>query len=256
MQQCYSFSLWTLFSFLEHFPPSILPLRLEFILCFWTYSSYYSPSHHSALASFSPLFFRALTELYCFNQSFLLKTFASKFFQIFYIFNIIQRIILCHLFLPIKNLNSLFIFCFFNKFIYLFIFGCVGSLLLHVGFLYLRRVGTTLRCGARASHCSGFFYCGARALGTWTSVFVACRLSSCGSWALELRLSSCRAQAQLLLGMWDLPRPGVEPMSLEFAGRFLTIAPPGKSPLSILTVLCLPISHDKIANGEAKSITA
>ena len=38
-------------------------------------------------------------------------------------------------------------------------------------------------------------------------------LSSCGLWALEHRLSSCGAQAQLLHGMWDLPGPGFEPVS-------------------------------------------
>ena len=30
--------------------------------------------------------------------------------------------------------------------------------------------------------------------------------------------------------MWDLPRPGLEPVSPELAGGFLTTAPPGKSP--------------------------
>ena len=54
-------------------------------------------------------------------------------------------------------------------------------------------------------------------------------LSSCGSWALELRLSSCGSWAELLCGMWDLPRPGIEPMSPGSAGGFLTAAPPGKS---------------------------
>ena len=51
---------------------------------------------------------------------------------------------------------------------------------------------------------------------------------SCGSWAVECRLSSCGAQAQLLHSMWDLPRPGLEPMSPALAGRFLTTGPPGK----------------------------
>ena len=45
------------------------------------------------------------------------------------------------------------------------------------------------------------------------------------------RLSSCGSQAQLLRGMWDLPRPGLEPMSPAFAGRFSTTAPPGKPPM-------------------------
>ena len=30
--------------------------------------------------------------------------------------------------------------------------------------------------------------------------------------------------------MWDLPGPGLEPMSLALTGGFLTTAPPGKSP--------------------------
>ena len=53
--------------------------------------------------------------------------------------------------------------------------------------------------------------------------------SSCGSWALEHRLSSCGAWVQLLHGMWDLPGPGLEPGSPALAGGFLTTAPPGKS---------------------------
>ncbi|KAJ8784007.1 hypothetical protein J1605_009050 [Eschrichtius robustus] len=42
------------------------------------------------------------------------------------------------------------------------------------------------------------------------------------------RLSSCGSRAQLLRGMWDLPRPGLEPVSPALAGRFSTTAPPGK----------------------------
>ena len=52
--------------------------------------------------------------------------------------------------------------------------------------------------------------------------------SSCGLWALEHRLSSCGTEAQLLHGMWDLPRPGLEPVSPALAGGFLTTVPPGK----------------------------
>ena len=55
----------------------------------------------------------------------------------------------------------------FYLFIYLFIYGCVGSSLLRAGFLQLRWAGATLRCGARASHHSGFSCCGARPLGAW-----------------------------------------------------------------------------------------
>ena len=50
-----------------------------------------------------------------------------------------------------------------------------------------------LRCGAHASHCGGFFCCGARALDARASVAVACSLSSCDSRAQECRLGSCGA---------------------------------------------------------------
>ena len=89
-------------------------------------------------------------------------------------------------------------------------------------------MGAILRCSAWASHCGGFSCCGAWALGMRASVVVARGLSSCGSQALELRLSRCGTRAQLLRGMWDLPRAGLEPMSPALAGGFLTTAPPGK----------------------------
>ena len=42
------------------------------------------------------------------------------------------------------------------------------------------------------------------------------------------RLSNGGSRAQLLRGMWDLPRPGLEPVSPALAGRFSTTAPLGK----------------------------
>ena len=42
------------------------------------------------------------------------------------------------------------------------------------------------------------------------------------------RLSSCGSRAQLLRGMWDLPRPGLEPVSPALEGGFSTTVPPGK----------------------------
>ena len=42
------------------------------------------------------------------------------------------------------------------------------------------------------------------------------------------RLSSCGSRAQSLHGMWDLPRPRLEPVTPALAGRFSTTAPPGK----------------------------
>ena len=80
--------------------------------------------------------------------------------------------------------------------------------------------------------------------------FCARALSSCGKWGplvIVVRrpltiaaslvaehglqtctLSSCGSRAQLLRGMWDLPRPGLEPVSPALAGRFSTTVPPGK----------------------------
>ena len=72
-------------------------------------------------------------------------------------------------------------------------------------------------CTTRASHCGGF-----SCYGAWALVFAAYRLNNCGSWVPERRLSSCGIWALLLCGFWDLPRPGMEPMSPASAGKFLT----------------------------------
>ena len=53
------------------------------------------------------------------------------------------------------------------------------------------------------------------------------------------RLSNCGSRAQLLRGMWDLPRPGLEPVSPALAGRFSTTAPPGKPKSTFLLVKTL-----------------
>ena len=52
------------------------------------------------------------------------------------------------------------------------------------------------------------------------------------------RLSNCGSRAQLLCGMWDLPRPGLEPVSPALAGRFPTTAPPGKPPHLLYPFIC------------------
>ena len=41
---------------------------------------------------------------------------------------------------------------------------------------------------------------------------------------------SCGAQAKLLYGIWDLPRPEIEPVIRALAGEFLITGPPGKFP--------------------------
>ena len=124
---------------------------------------------------------------------------------------------------------------FFNLILFIFIFGCVGSLLLCTGFSLVAasRGYSSLQCVGFSL--GGFSCCKARALGVRASVVVALGLSSCGSWALEHRLSSCGAGASLLRGMWDLPGPGLEPMSPALAGGFLTMCHQGSPQKKLLT---------------------
>ena len=74
-------------------------------------------------------------------------------------------------------------------------FGCGGSLLLHIGFLYLRRVGATLCWGAQTSRCRDFSCCGAQALGMQASVVAVHGLSNYGLQASEYWFSSRDAGA-------------------------------------------------------------
>ena len=66
------------------------------------------------------------------------------------------------------------------------------------------------------------------------------------------RLSSCGSRAQLLCGMWDLPRPGLEPASPALAGGLPTTAPPGKLHGNFLTkgphFHCAPVPANYIAS--------
>ena len=71
--------------------------------------------------------------------------------------------------------------------------------------------------------------------GKWGPLFIAVRgpLTIASSLVAEHRLKTrrlrnCGSRAQLLRGMWDLPSPGLEPVSPALAGRFSTTVPPGK----------------------------
>ena len=86
--------------------------------------------------------------------------------------------------------------------------------------------GATLPFGAWASHCGGISCCGARALAAGATVVVACGFSSCG------------ARTKFFCGVWNLPGPGIEPMSPALAGGFLSMGPSGKS--SVITRKCKP----------------
>ena len=73
-------------------------------------------------------------------------------------------------------------------------------------------MGALSSCSARASHRGGFSCSGAQALGQES-------FSNCGTWAWALLSHST----------WELPNPGIEPMSLSMAVGFFAIEPPGKS---------------------------
>ena len=48
--------------------------------------------------------------------------------------------------------------------------------------------------------------------------------------------------------MWDLPRPGLEPVSPALAGRFSTTAPPGKPSLAAFNIFSLYFIFDSLIN--------
>ena len=61
-----------------------------------------------------------------------------------------------------------------------------------------------------------------------------------------LPCSSCILWAWLPGGMWNLPGPGIEPMSSELTGRLLTTGPPEKSLDLFIINKCSIVGHAKI----------
>ena len=109
--------------------------------------------------------------------------------------------------------------------VFFFFFKEIRVLLFIYLFIYLFMTVLGLRFCARV-----FSSCG-----KWGALFIAVRrpLTIAASLVAEhrlqtRRLGNCGSRAQLLRSMWDLPRPGLEPMSPALAGRFSTTAPPGK----------------------------
>ena len=127
-------------------------------------------------------------------------------------FNNYQSSLICVGLSPHSSLPSFFFFFFFNfytLFIYLF--------LTVLGLCFCARAFSS--CGKRRP----LFIAVRRPLTVAASLVAEHRLQT-------RRLSTCGSQAQLLRGMWDLPRPGLEPVSPALAGRLSTTAPPGKPP--------------------------
>ena len=113
---------------------------------------------------------------------------------------------------PERNVNSANTF--FKKFIY-FIYFWLGWV-----FVVARRLSLAVESrGYSSLRCAGFsllWLLLLQSTGMQASVVAAHVLSSCGS------------RAQLLHGMWDPPRLGLEPRSPALAGGLLTTVPPGK----------------------------
>ena len=125
--------------------------------------------------------------------------------------------------------DACFCFCFLINVFYFW---------LHQVFVAARGLSLVTASGGYSSlRCAGFSL---RWLLLLRSTGSRCTgFSSCGSWVLERRLSSCGARAQLLRGMWDLPGPGLEPVSPALAGGFLTTVPPGKPEIHVLIYIYL-----------------
>ena len=52
--------------------------------------------------------------------------------------------------------------------------------------------------------------------------------------------------------MWNLPRPGIEPLSPAFVGRFLSTVPPEKSKSLIFLLMVLPFIIPMIQGGKVE----
>ena len=144
---------------------------------------------------------RCIVVSYCFNLHFLDEIWYGALFSM----------VICHMYIlfgevSVKVFGPFFLFC-FVLFIYLFL----AVLSLHF-------------CARAFSSCD-----------KWGPLFIAVcgPLTIAASLVAEhrlqmRRLSNCGSQAQLLRGMWDPPRPGLEPASPALAGRLSTTALPGK----------------------------
>ena len=107
------------------------------------------------------------------------------------------------------------------------LFIVVCGLLIVVAFLVAEHRLQT--CKLQQLQHTGSVVAARRPQSTQASVVAVRRLSSCGLWALEHRLSSCSTRAQLLHGVCDLPGPGIEAVFPALAGGFLATVPRGKS---------------------------
>ena len=101
-------------------------------------------------------------------------------------------------------------------------------------FFFLAALG--LPCSGWASSSCGqrelLFVAALRLLTAWLLLLWIAGFSSCGTQTQQLWRTGL-----VVRGMWDLPGPGLEPVSPALAGGFLTTAPPGKSLVPVLKKL-------------------
>lgn len=85
-----------------------------------------------------------------------------------------------------------------NRILFIVVLGCVGSLSLCGLFPHCGERGPLSSCGVQPSHCGGFSWYGAQALGPVGS-------SSCSTWALGLRYTGLTAPGHVWsswIGNW------------------------------------------------------
>ena len=104
----------------------------------------------------------------------------------------------------------------------LFMYVCMYVCMAVLGLRFCARAFSSRgKWGHSSSRCAGLSL-------SWP-LFVEHRLQT-------RRLSNCGSRAELLRGMQDPPRPGLELMSPALAGKLSTTAPPGKPPDSSFLV--------------------
>ena len=118
------------------------------------------------------------------------------------------------------------VFFFFNTlFIYfIYLFMTVLGLL-----VFVRGLSPAAASGGHSSS-----RCGGRSSSRCAGLFTIAAPPVAGHRLQTRRLSSCGSRAQLLRGMWDPPRPGLEPVSPTPAGRLSATVPPGKPSSTVL----------------------
>ena len=120
------------------------------------------------------------------------------------------------------------------KNIYFFIWAALGHRCCAQAFCSCSKQGLLSGCGGQASPCGGISVTERKLQGAGFLI--------CGAWA------------QPPCGMWNPPGPGIEPVSPESVGRFLTTGPPGKSYVGFLQHCVYLASNEILKKRKEKCI--